>query len=116
MFRYIASLNVLLLAAAIYPSPLAAIAPEAEARGCASRALRDYAKASVDLFKDGTPDDIMTTEATVALRRLEESLCHKIASCVRDECDNGLALSHDFFHMPQRPGPGEIQEEIASSL
>ena len=82
MPRYIASLYVLWLAAAVYPSPLAAIAPEADARACASRAFMNHAKATVDIFKGGMPDGTMTTEATVALRRLEESLCHKVASCV----------------------------------
>jgi hypothetical protein len=51
-----------------------------EVKACGVAAMTDYNKANLALIQQGTP--LMSVEATIAQRRLEEDFCLRFVRCV----------------------------------
>jgi hypothetical protein len=51
-----------------------------EVKACGVAAMTDYNKANLALMQQGTP--LMSVEATIAQRRLEEEFCLRLVRCV----------------------------------
>jgi hypothetical protein len=71
-----------------------ALAQESTQTACAMTAFNDYNKANLALMAQSTP--LMSVEATVAQRRLQEQYCLRVARCrVGDPTANrSLALPY----------------------
>ena len=60
---------------------------------CAAAALVDYNKQNLAILQQGSP--IMTVQAQIAQRRLQEQFCLRVAQCrVGDPSNQALGIAH----------------------
>jgi hypothetical protein len=68
--------------------PTVAVAQNAEQKACAVAAYTEYNKANLALLTQSLP--VMSVEATIAQRRLQEKYCSEFARCISSGVPAGL--------------------------